>query len=140
MIRLKETLESAWTPELGGKFGDMRLLVKADLPVTRRKRSTQYMKVSPDASNGLVMDVAHFVRDYDETVLNLIVGWENVGDGEGNPLSFSQEAVKMLINYADEETGHEIKAGTPEEPKTRPALLFEYVYRFAGDTRNFLKN
>lgn len=137
MIQLKETLESAWTPELGGKFGDMKLLVKADLPVTRRKRSTQYMK---NDVLGVKMDAAQFVRDYDDTVLDLIVGWENVGDGEGKPLPFSPEAAKRLINFADEETGHEIEVGTPEEPKKRPALLFEYVYRFAGDTRNFLKN
>lgn len=123
-FNLKKYEEQALTPELGGAFGDMKLLIRMTTPEVRSERFRKYAKQNGDK---LEYDLVSIASDSALLSVSLIVGWENVDD----PFSFDLRD-KYIPLMLDDLTGHTL------EGKEKPATLSEYVIAFSGDRKNFL--
>jgi hypothetical protein len=142
--------ESALTPELGGKFSNMRLKVKANLEKAQRIYRSNYMETgfNKNHQKEVFFNKIRFMADYNQSVLNLVVGWENVIDDDKQPVPFTKENVDFLENYFDSKTGFEetfdifdTQSMQPTgEKETRIAKLGEYISIFASKVENFEKN
>jgi len=146
-----ELAEEAWTPELGGKFKNLKLKLKANLEAAQRKQRSTYMKTDFDERSHekiIFFDRLKFVEDYNLNILKTIVGWENMVDNSKQPIPFTVEGAKFLENYFDWETGFEgdfdifdsksmQKTGQKEH---RFYKLSEYISEFASKVENYEKN
>lgn len=146
-----ELAEEAWTPELGGKFSNLKLKIKAALEAAQRKQRSTYMKTDFDERSHekiVFFDRLKFVEDYNPNILKLIVSWENMVGNDKQPIPFTTEAVEFLENYFDWETGFEgefdifdsksmEKTGRKEH---RNYKLSEYISEFASKVENYEKN
>lgn len=118
---LKELQETALTPELGGKFEDLRLRVKLVTPQVKAERAASCL--DPVTAR---TDYAKFVAGVIPFALSLVVGWENT------PTPYSDENKnKLLALLMNDETGH------LKDDET-PLALKDFIIKFAGDSDNFL--
>lgn len=145
--------EKVKTPELGGVFEDLILIVKPNLMVERNKRNQKYLKskYDPDSKKEVVYyDLISMNRDFITVIVDHIVGWENMcRDGKEEKFT---EALRnhFFINLKNEKTGHELELPVPEskrkdkkdteETEVRIATLEEYTNKFINDIENFKKN
>jgi hypothetical protein len=140
---------TAWTPDIGGKFGDWQLEIK---PVLRADRRDQYIKMlkNPDVVNGkMKVDIktGDFIKNYEKDIICRVVNWRNLvyaGTGELIPCNDKTKR-DYLSNLADAKTGH-FSESEPEsekaetEPKPEPLSLLNYIDEFSGTMSNFEKN
>lgn len=142
--------EKAETPELGGIFGNLILILKPDLGMDRKKRATKYSELKYDSEtkkNILVYNVAELQKDYLPFLADHIVGWRNMTK-DGKEEKFTENwRNHFFFNLKDEKTGHELELPKPkkhpddkDETETRTATLEEYTNWFISKIENFTKN
>lgn len=135
--------ESATTPELGGEFGDMCLIIRPYLASEQKKESKKYWETSFDAKSHVktpVYDGLKFINALDDILMSLVIGWENVEQ------AFSEENKQLLLRLADDLTGQDIEEDEKDSDGeltgnkiSRKARLGEYIMKFASDSTNFKK-
>ena len=146
-----ELEESTWTPELGGKFNNLKLKIKANLEAAQRKKRSEYMETRfhpKTHQSEIFFNKTRFVADFNLALLNLIVDWENMINDNKQPVPFTKENVKFLENYFEFETGQEDKfdifdtetMSPSGQQETRLAKLGEYINLFSSKVENFEKN
>lgn len=133
MFVLPDYSERALTPELGGRFSDLRLwlrpMLKSDRDAVRAKA------VSMDAGKP-AFDWGAMLSETDALTVRLIVGWENT------PTAYTPETAGKLRILADEYTGIDkpLPEASPPDAVPDKYRLFEYIVAFASDLGNFEKN
>ena len=145
-----ELEESAWTPEIGGKFSNMKLKIKANLEKSQRKYRSNYMETGYNKNHQkeVFFNKVRYIADYNQSVLDLIVDWENILDDNNQPIPFSKKEAEFLESYFDYETGIEDDFDIFDPENMRPsgqkehriAKLNEFISNFAAKVENFEKN
>jgi hypothetical protein len=135
--------ESATTEELGGEFGELKLIIRPYLSQEQKRESKKYWEVDWDKKshvkrpsyNGLL-----YINALDDILLSLVIGWENCEN------EFNEENKKLLLRLADDLTDMEIEEDEKNEDgeltgekKTRKAKLGEWIMHFASDSSQFKK-
>jgi hypothetical protein len=144
--------DTAWTDELGGKFENLKLKIKARLKPDQEKLAKKVFTPLTNTEKGkiqMAFDPIKWNAIYSEETLGLVTDWENlISQATGKPIPFSKEnAIKFLWVRADWETGHDVELSERDEDgkktgetKIRKATLFEYINKFSTDITNYEKN
>lgn len=133
MFTIPDYSERALTPPLGGIFDDLRLWVRPMLKLDR----DGVRAAAVDAGGGKVdFNFARMFEATDALTERLIVGWENT------PTPFSPENLAKLRFLADELTGQPkpLPDNAPPDAEPDKYRLYEYVFSFASNLRNYEKN
>ncbi len=118
---IKEYQETAWTPEIGGDFGEFQLLLKMRTPQMKQALLAHSMR------DDFTYDKQILAAKAIDYVLELIVGWK------GAKQEFSEKLRDHgLVHMLNGKTGITLKG------KEEPATLQDYISDFAGDPENFL--
>lgn len=118
---IKSYKETAWTPELGGEFGQFQLQIQMRTPQMKQKLLASALRDDYTVNAQIIAEKAI------DTALDLVVGWK------GAKQAYSVEVRdKGLVHMLDKPTGITI-GGTNE-----PATLRQYVAWFAGEPEHFL--
>lgn len=146
---LKEFSQTAETPELGGDFGDMILIINSYLSSEQKKRGKKYAKVFLDKEKGeekVYIDKLGMLSSFEDHILSLISGWKNITDKNGNSIEFNKTNVtKLLIPRASGLTGQKKTDEDIQMEKDNGAkkvesryTLFGYIQEFASNAENFV--
>jgi hypothetical protein len=135
--------ESAETPELGGEFGDLILIIKPYLSAEQKQEARKYWETEWDKKSHIKQPVYNslaYIENLDNILSSLIIGWKNCEQ------EFNEENKSLLLRLADELTSQDIEEDEKDkdgeltgEKKIRKARLGEYVMKFASDSTNFKK-
>jgi hypothetical protein len=147
-MQVSDFEQSAKTPELGGRFTDLILIITPWLKGERRElfqKSAKFKSIADE--NGKLqigIDSMNFMEGFDEKILSLVIGWENlVYNSTGAPVPCTPEnKKKYLHNMADELTVHKFArpmTDLEEEPKEF-LNLFAYIDQFSVSVANYEKN
>lgn len=140
-MQFKKLEQSALTPELGGKFTDLKLRVK---PWFFGQRRTEFVEGKDNIDkDGKISN--SFIRKFDKKVLSLVIGWENLFDHEtGKPVECNESTKEQVLhNNATEKVNHytaNVYAENKEINANEKMELFTYIQEFAGIMENFEKN
>lgn len=133
MFVLPDYQERALTPELGGRFTDLRLWLR---PVLKLDRDAVRAKAVNLGSGKPEFDWGRMLSETDALTVGLVVGWENT------PTPYTPDNAARLRFLADEETGIDKPVPEAAPPDTVPEKykLFEYIMAFASNLENYEKN
>jgi hypothetical protein len=142
--------EKAETPELGGYFGDLVLIIKPNLAAEKRKRNQKYIKTTYDRDTKkevMFYDLPEMNKDFLPLLADHIIGWRNLTEN-GEEIKFTESLRNhFFFNLKDEKTVHELELQKPkekpedkDETEIRIATLEEYVNHFMNRIENFTKN
>ena len=132
MILKTEFNAEALTPELGGEFGDIKLKIKYKNDFEKKGMYAEML--SKGGKERTHWEMKH--------IKDLITGWENLLDKDGNELKFSEKNKKWLEDYGLSKTGKEREyANEKDKPEEKEYLnLNDYILKFSFEKENYVKN
>ena len=151
-MEIKKRSLTAWTPELGGEFSDLKLEITAFLMAARRKvYQKSIVAERVDGNTEIKINAGTILESNDQRLLDSITAWENfIFQDTGKPIPCNDETkAKYLADMMHLKTGIErpwpypgfdVDEVMPEDMKKEFFNLGEFIDWFSGTIENYEKN